>query len=541
MPAARCRILVPAFLSVALSPQFVRAIPPDNRDRDVAALAERIDQAMAAKWAARGIKPTREADDAEFLRRVYLDLVGRIPTVADTRDFLEDRAADKRSRLVERLLSHPQHVEHMTTVWRQMMMPQTNDRSVQFLSRSLEIWLRKQFRDNVPYDKMVRELLTAPIASPDRRSFPAENAEKPLPVAFYMMNESKAENLAASTSRLFLGIKIECAQCHDHPFAKWSKRQFWEYAAFFSGIQPFEPRFPSGSSIKEDPARRVIKVAGTDKEYEARFLDGGVPKWKDGTASRVTLADWITTGENPYFARNAVNRVWAHFFGIGLIDPVDERSPENPPSHPELLDELAVQFAAHGFDLKFLMRAITAGRTYQLSSAMTDPGQSDPRVFARMSLKGLTGEQLFDSLATATGYQTRLEQFDRNRLVAGRSEFIARFSNRSDKRTEYQTSILQALTLMNGTFTADTTNPSETKSPQQTLTLIAVQDAPFLDTPAKKVETLYLATVSRKPTKAESDRCVKYIEEGGPEHDSKKALSDVFWALLNSAEFFLNH
>jgi hypothetical protein len=541
MCAALMRMLVPAMLCIALLPTIGRAWPPPGQNRDVTALAERIDLAMSAKWAALGIKPTRQADDAELVRRVYLDLIGRIPTVAETRDFLDDRATDKRSRLVERLLSRPQHVEHMTTVWRQIMMPQTNDRNVEFLARSLEIWLRKQIRDNVPYDKMVRELLTAPVASPNRQSYPAANPEKPLPIAFYMMNESKAENLAASTSRLFLGIKIECAQCHDHPFAKWSKRQFWEYAAFFSGIQPFEPRFPTGSSIKEDPARRVIKVAGTDKEYEARFLDGGVPKWKAGTASRVTLAEWMTTGDNPYFARNAVNRLWAHFFGIGLIEPVDEPSPENPPSHPELLDELTRQFAAHQFDLRFLMRAIVASRTYQLSSALTDPSQNDPRAFARMSLKGLTGEQLFDSLATATGYQTRLERSDPDRFTSSRAEFVARFSNRSDKRTEFQTSILQALTLMNGAFTAGTTNPAETKSPQQTQTLIAVQDAPFFDTPAKKVETLYLATLNRKPTQAESDRCVKHLEEGGPERDARKALSDVLWALLNSAEFCFNH
>jgi hypothetical protein len=529
------------FLGVAISPQLVGAGPPDAQARDVAALAERIDQAIAAKWVARGVKPTHAADDAEFLRRVYLDLVGRIPTVADARAFLDDGSADKRLRLVNRLLSHPQHVEHITTAWRQMWMPQTNDRNVQFLARSLETWLGKQFRANVPYDKMVRELLTASIASPNRNSYPRDSSEKPLPIAFYMMNESKAENLAASTSRLFLGIKIECAQCHDHPFAKWSKRQFWEYAAFFSGIQPFEPRFPSSSSIKEDPARRVIKVAGTDKEYEARFLDGRVPQWKTGVASRVTLADWITSSDNPYFARNVVNRVWAHFFGIGLIEPVDEPGPENPPSHPELLDELAKQFAAHQFDLRFLFRAITASQTYQLSSAMTDPSQNDPRTFARSAVRGLTGEQLFDSLATATGYQARLEQQDPVRFVSTRAEFVTRFSNRSDKRTEYQTSILQALALMNGKFTGDTTNPAESKAPQQTLTLIAVQDAPFMDTSAKKVETLYLAALSRKPTTSESDRFAEYIQKGGPEHDSKKALSDVFWALLNSAEFFLNH
>src|SRR5262249_35476903 len=202
---------------------------------------------------------------------------------------------------------------------------------------------------------------------------------------------------------------------------------------------------------------------------------------------RVTLADWLTSRDNAYFARNAVNRVWAHFFGIGLIEPVDEPGPENPPSHPELLDELAQEFADHQFDLNFLIRAITGSRTYQLSSAMTDPSQNDPRAFARMAVKGLTGEQLFDSLAVATGYQARLERSEQNQFISTRAEFVGRFSNASDKRTEYQTSILQALALMNGTFTSNATNPAEMKAPPQTLTLIAVMDAPFLDTPAKKI------------------------------------------------------
>src|SRR5215831_12214756 len=263
MTALSWRMLGLAFLIAAQSPQLVSASPPGSQARDAAALAERIDQAMAARWAARGVKPTHEADDAEFLRRVSLDLVGRIPTVADTREFLDDRAADKRSRLVVRLLNHPQHVEHFKTTWRQMMMPNTNDRNLQFIAQNLEVWLRKQFQDNVPYDKMIRDLLTAAVASPDRRTGPRQSPDKPLPIAFYQMNESKAENLAASTSRLFLGIKLECAQCHDHPFAKWTKKQFWEYAAFFSGIRPEEPRFGVFSPVKDDPSKRVIKVAGT--------------------------------------------------------------------------------------------------------------------------------------------------------------------------------------------------------------------------------------------------------------------------------------
>jgi hypothetical protein len=541
MVKVRLRIFSAVLLGWLAIPKSLPAAPPEQTARDVAALAEAIDQAIASRWTENGAKPTHATDDAEFMRRVYLDLNGRIPTVAEARRFLDDTDPVKRLRLVDRLLERALYVEHFTTVWRHQLLPQTNDQQVQFLASNLEPWLRKQFRENVSYDRMVRELLTASLAEPEPRGRRSPNPEAPLPTAFYQVNESKAENLAAATSRLFLGIKLECAQCHDHPFAKWSRKQFWEYAAFFSGIQPREPRAGVFSSIKEDPARRVIKVAGKNEEYEARFLDGRTPAWKTGVSTRATLADWMTSAGNPYFARNAVNRVWAHFFGIGLIDPVDEPGPENPPSHPELLDELARQFVAHQYDLKFLIRAITASRTYQLSSAASHPSQNDPRLFARLAVKGMSGEQLYDSLAVATGFQERLDSQQPGPFFSPRAEFLTKFANVSDKRTEHQTSILQALTLMNGKFTNEVTNPGAANGPPQTLTLVAVMDAPFFDTPAKQVEALYLATLSRKPRPDELNRFVKFLDRGGPDGDAKKALADVFWALLNSSEFILNH
>lgn len=517
-----------------------RAQADSSQDRDVLALAERIDQAIAAKWAGHGVHPSHAADDAEFLRRVSLDLTGRIPTVAEVREFLEDRSADKRLRVVKQLLESPRYVEHMMTVWRALLVPQGSDRESFFFALSIEPWLRKHFRANTPYDRMVRDLLTADVVARQRRG-PLVDPVNPLPFGFYQANESKPENLAAATSRLFLGVKLECAQCHHHPFAKWKKEQFWQFAAFFSGIRPQDPRFGAGSPILDDPARHVIKIAGTETEIEARFLDGKAPTWKPGVRTRTVLADWMTSADNPYFARNAVNRLWAHFFGIGIVEPVDEPSPENPPSHPELLDELTRQFIAHQYDLKFLMRAILASRTYQLSSAATDPTQNEPRFFARMAIKGMSGEQLYDSLTVATGYQERTTMPQPYYVPSARADFLSKFNAASEKRTEHQTSILQALSLMNGKLTSEMIRTAESKDLVQTLTLIAVLDAPFLDTPAKKVETLYLATLSRKPRPEESERFVKYVADGGPSKDVKKAYADVFWALLNSSEFVLNH
>src|SRR5262245_18577802 len=288
-----------ALLCVALALMLARAGQPDPADPDVAALADSIDHHLAARWAASGVKPTRPADDAEFLRRVSLDVIGRIPRVnVQMHAWLADKSLDKRRQLVEQMLESGLYVEHFTNVWRRMLLPPGNDQQAQALAANFDPWLRKQFRENVPYDVMVRELLTAPVAgNAQQQDMPAGMRMQPTPVAFYQVNESKPENLAASASRLFLGIKLECAQCHDHPFAAWKKKQFWEFAAFFSGIQ----------AQQEDPRKRTIKIAGGDKEVEARYLDGKTPSWKDDVPTRNTLAGWLTAADNPYFARNAVN------------------------------------------------------------------------------------------------------------------------------------------------------------------------------------------------------------------------------------------
>ncbi len=491
------------------------------------ALAARIDHHLGVRFTERDVKPAPLADDAEFMRRLSLDLTGRIPRVADLRDFLEEKAPNRRSLLVERLLEHPHYVTHFGTIWTTVMLPPANQ-NFQVFARNFKGWIEKQVRENVAYDKMVRELLTTPVNLPGLPrgavGIPPAPGRPVSPLAFFQANELKAENLAASASRVFLGVRLECAQCHDHPFANWTRKQFWEYAAFF---QP-PPQPP-------DPNRRTIKIAGTEKVVEARFLDGAAPQFQPNVDSRITLANWMTTAKNPYFARTAGNRLWGHFFGIGLLDPVDDEPTEdNPASHPELLAELTTQFAAHDFDIKYLIRAITASKAYQRASAVSDPSQNEPRLFARMAVKGLTPEQLFDSLAQATGYKdTQITPQGRINPLNARTQFLQKFASQ-EKRTEYQTSILQALSLMNGKFIADAT------SVERSTTLAAVIDAPFMTT-ARRVETLYLATLSRLPRAEELARMVAHVDSGGPRGDTRAALTDVFWVLLNSSEFILNH
>jgi catechol 2,3-dioxygenase-like lactoylglutathione lyase family enzyme len=376
------------------------AAAADLPPRTPQALAARMDAHLADSLRATKAVAAPAAGDAEFLRRVYLDLVGRIPTAVEARRFLDDRSAGKRTRLVESLLASAGHRAHTAQVWRALLVPQ-------------------------------------------------------------------------ATANLRTQQRLECAQCHDHPFDKWTRQQAWEAAAFFAGVAPLEPEVRPAPGLAN---RREPVTPGTSTRVTARFLDGSSPDRKEPDPRRA-FADWLTRRDNPYFARVMANRVWANLFGVGLVDPVDEWGPHNPPSHPKLLDELAAAYAAAGFDARFLVRAITASAAYRRTSRLTHPSQTDPRALARMNVKGLSAEQLFDSLATATGYRDPVPLA--SRAVAGwparspRGQFLDRFGG-GPARLDMQVSILQALALMNGEWLARQTNPDddpvETEIPVMTAT-----------------------------------------------------------------------
>jgi hypothetical protein len=521
-----------------------KSAPAQNDSAAALAAAARIDQLLAARWVRAEIQPAQPTDDAEFCRRIYLDLAGRIPSVAEARAFLADKAPDKRSRLVDTLLNGPRYVTHFKTVWRSIMLPETNSMfQGRFLTPSFEEWLKKQLANNVRYDDMARALLTTPIGNNGmQRAFAPAGQGEPTPVAYYLAKEVKPENLAAGTARLFLGVRLECAQCHNHPFATWKREQFWSYAAFFSGLQS-TTRDDFITSTGDSASKREITIPGLDKVVQATFLDGKAPQWKDNVSTRKTLADWVTAADNPYFARATVNRLWFNFFGTGLVDPVDEMvGAETIDSAPDVLDALAREFVAHRYDLKHLVRVIVNTRAYQLTSTKPDQNTDDPHLFARMAVRGMTAEQLYDSITQATGYADQVPPGPRGPFNASpRDEFLARFAGQGERPTESQTSILQALSLMNGRIVSDVT------SLERSETLAAVLDAPFLDTPGR-IETLYLATLSRQPRPKETARLVKFIDTtvaAAPSADKEKAykqaVSDVLWALLNNGEFILNH
>jgi hypothetical protein len=508
----------------------VAAGPPSSWSP--ALLSVRIDAHLAHVYKLNRAVPSPRAGDEEFLRRAYLDLTGRIPSVAEARTFLGSRSASKREAHVEKLLRSPNHRQHAAQLWRGLLVPQaTTNLPTQQLGVSFEAWVRQQLQAGERDGQIVRGLLTTRLDYLDWSADGKPQLTSGLsPLAFYQANDLKPETVGAAVGRAFLGLRLECAQCHDHPFDKWTRRQAWEMAAFFAGVSPLEP------VVKPAPGlalRRKLGMPNKSGMAEARFLDGCVPDWKKQPDPRRAFADWLLRPGNPYFARVMANRLWANLFGVGIVDPPDDWGPHNPPSHPELLADLASAYESSGFDSDFLIRAITTSKAYQRTSRLTHPSQKEPRLFARMNVKGLSAEQLFDSLALATGYRDPVPLAART--VDGwprkspRGQFLAKFGGGAG-RTDMQVSILQALSLMNGEWVARQTDPRHGN------TLKALLGAPFLNDEGR-VEALFLATLSRRPTEEERLRYRSNLREAD---DRGKGLADVLWVLINSEEFLVN-
>jgi hypothetical protein len=488
------------------------------------ALAERIDKIIYKRLEQEKMKAGPKAELAQLARRLHIDLVGRIPNLLEIRDFL-DPTNDSPTKLEDRvdaLLADDAYAYNFAHHWRWVMLGSGTNQQRVNLQFQFEGWLRSRLSNNTSYDKVAFELLTS---APNQQ-------QGPTPSPFYTANENKAENLAGATAKVFLGVKIECAQCHKHPFAKWTQQQFWEYAAFFSGVTP-QPK--KGKGPAPITSGKEIRIPETDIIAKAKFITGEAPLWKDNVPSRNTLAEWVTSPKNPYFARAAVDHVWQYFFGVSLMEPVVEPTDDSPPAHPELLDALAQAFTESGFDVKFLIRSIVLTDAYARASVgISEENKLDIEMFAKMPVRGMMPEQLFDSLCLATDF--RDNTFNNNPYAPQqppqqntlRGQFLAKFTSQ-DKRIETQTSILQALYLMNSKFINDRCLPSNNVS----LKTIATANT----STARRVETLYLIVLSRLPRPAETDKLVRYIESG----DTTQTVADVYWALLNSSEFMLNH
>lgn len=493
---------------------------PDQVDTAEAAMTDRIDELLEASWRAASIRPAPLADDAEFLRRVSLDLTGVIPRVAEARRFLDDPSPNRRARLIDELLASPAHATHLANTWRNLMLPGGLDAEQVQNVAGVQNWLRSQFMNRLRYDRLVADLL---VATGGGESGPA---------LYYTSLELKPEKLAASTARIFLGLQIECAECHDHPYDHWKQKDFWGYAAFFARLRQSETRSPRMNVSLLDTETGDVRLPGGEDIIPPQF-PGGTAAADPEENRRVQLAIWMASRDNPYLAKSAVNRVWAQMFGRGLVEPVDDLADRNPPSHPELFQELTTYFARSGFDLQSLYRVLANTRAYQLSSMVSDSAPP-VRTFAVMPLKTLSAEQIYECLQRLGG--AAVARGGANSSIAAaldpqRRAFLAQLAATGRSVTEYNLGVPQALTLLNGNQIGDLSAPDKSS-------LLQALEAPWFND-VDRVETLFLACLTRRPTQDEQ----QWLLEQLPEETSQRtqAWGDILWSLLNSAEFAFNH
>ena len=496
-------------------------------------LAQRnyIDKHIDAKLKRLKIQPAPEASDEVFVRRIYIDFTGIPPTPEQTRAFLEDRAASrtKRERLIDRLIGSREFVDHWALKWGDLL--QSNRKHLgEKGTWAFRQWIRDAIASNQPYDDFTREILTS-VGSTFQS--PASN--------YFRVNDDPKIAME-TTTQLFLGVRMVCAQCHDHPFEKWTQNQYYQLAAFFAAVG-MKPGFDADEQIvylKRDD--NDIKHPKTNKVVDAEYLiaSAGLPPIADFRDRREALADWLTSAKNPFFAKAIVNRVWSYFLGRGIIEPVDDIRGSNPPINPDLLDALEQDFIASGFDLQHLMRTIVSSRTYQTGIETNKWNETDEVNFSRFAPRRLPAESLLDAITVATGSRPNFpevpEDFTAQQLPdphVGKGGFLDMFG-RPDRESSCECerrndlSLPQAMNLVNGPTLAEAIADPEGRVAEAILAGKSDREL---------VEELYLAALSRFPTGIEMDRALTYIRS-----DSGRAAQtqDLLWALINSNAFLFN-
>ena len=504
-----------------------------------------IDAEIAAAWKQEKIIPAKPADDAEFLRRVSLDLVGVTPTVEETIAFLESKDSTKRDQLIDKLLADPRFARHQTDVWDMLLFGRNPPGYMTSNRDGFRTWLAGKFEKNVPYDQWAGEILKAEGTS-------LENG------AMYLAQYRNApEDAIEAVTQTFLGVQLQCARCHDHPYEEWKQKDFYGMAAFLArldvvtvankGNQPVfaigernsgdvrftgsvkdakpgdkgeavKPKFLHGDELAEPPTPKDFK--------EAKFPEKQMPP-KPKHSRKDALAEWIAKPENPYFAKSVANRVWAQYLGRGLVHPVDNMSASNKPSHPVLLDALAKELVAHKFDLKWLTRELVSSKAYQLSSRGT--GEPMPEWFQHARSRPLSAEELVESWQVATGFNmnaassTKKPETDRFRPL-GSGYLLQFFGSPNTGTGDFQGGIREHLYLNNG--------PLGTMIGTKGGTAEFVGDAkkPL----PERIDRVFLATLNRKPSAEEAKKFNEYLSGGG-------SASDAVWVLMTSSEFRFNH
>ncbi|MBL68901.1 MAG: hypothetical protein CMO74_10715 [Verrucomicrobiales bacterium] len=491
-----------------------------------------IDELAHQQFERLGLFPSVLATDAEFLRRASLDAIGRLPTPEEANKFLEDKAADKRARLIERLLVDPAYADHWANKWADLVRPNP-DRAGLKSVYILDQWLREAFRDNLPMDRFARAMVAA-----------SGSTHRFGPAVVYRDKRTPPE-LAKIFSQVFLGTRLECARCHNHPNEKWTLTDFHAFSAFFGEIgrkgSGVSPPISGGTEWFFHGGKGSVKHPVTGETLAPKPPDASAPGLADGTDPREALVDWMTAPENPFFARAMVNRVWGAFFGRGLVEPVDDMRASNPPVNAALLDALAKHFVKLKYDQKALIRAVMRSRLYQLSSVPNETNIGDTRNFSRAYRRRLSAEVLLDAVSDVTGVPESFSAtwpgaraMETWNFKIG-SEFLDAFgrpNSSSDPPCERNTkpTIVQALHMMHA------------EKLHQKITHTKGRARGLADgdkTASQIVNEIYLAAFSRRPTDKERERVVKFFAN---HPDGRRvATEDFLWVIINSAEFMFNH
>jgi hypothetical protein len=516
-------------LSSLCSPEITRASESTELERPLdqlatasLTLAQHIDRYIDARLASDEMKPAGQASDGEFLRRVYLDITGVIPPADKVVAFLDSKNPGKRAQLVDDLLASSNYGRHLADVWSDLLLPPRESTDKGLEKEPFRAWMTKSFNANKPWDKLVAEMLTATGTQ-------EENGATTL----FLANRSP-DKMTDTACRVLLGVQLQCAQCHNHPFTTWKREDYWGLAAFFGKVDDdIGKKLKKGmvANVHEKNAVQAKRLPDSALEARPKFLGGAAPKLNKREPYRPVLAKWLTSADNRYFARAAVNRLWAEFFGRGLVNPVDNLHDGNAPSHPELFDALVNEFVESGFDIKNLIRGFCSSQAYQRSSTLSNDPESDDELYASMAIKPLTPAQLYDSLKLVLDSSDDFSRAERKAnkkqgTTNPRDAFIHFFrANEGADPSEYSAGIPQVLRLMNSNWTSRV-------EPFVRTTIQANQPS------ARNIERLFLATLSRRPTTEETQRFAKRIQtsKNGP-----AVYGDLAWALLNSSEFTLNH
>lgn len=489
-----------------------------------------LDEQVYPKWQSLGITPSATCTDSQFLRRAHLDIIGRLPTPAEARAFLADTSATKRAALVDSLLARPEYADHWATKWADLLRPNPYRVGVKAVL-NYDQWIRDAFRKNKPYDQFVRELVAAQ-GSTWRNG-----------AATLYRDRREPDEIAPMISQLFLGVRLECAKCHHHPFEKWGQDDFYSFAAFFARIghkgTGLSPPISGGEEIIHTAAKGEVRHPLTEQALPPRALFGSLDDSDPSADPRERLADWITSDKNPYFAQVIANRVWGEMMGRGIVDPVDDLRATNPPSNGPLLEALAAKFRADRYDLKKLIRWIATSHTYELSSIPSDRNAGDNRNFSRHYRTKPRGEVLLDAIGDVTGMPdsfngtppgSRANQVWTTRVESVFLDTFSRPNENQDPPCErtIDVTMTQTLHLMNSPRLHDKVTAEAGRAAR-----LAASDA----TPDAIIDELYLRAYSRFPNEAERQFARQLFAE--KETTRRKATEDLLWALINTPEFLL--